>query len=155
MREQIEVRLRILSLTMSPPDIEAHIGLKPDESWKIGDRLGAFGASARDHGFVIDSGALASSPFQDYMTALIRKVAPAAQKIGALGGQCTIEVVCTFHCKAAPLLTFERDDLRWIGVMGARLRIDAFVVSEGPRAGAKSSSGAGASGEAGASPAKF
>jgi hypothetical protein len=141
MREQTEIKLRILSLTMTPQDIEARIGLKPDESWKIGDRLGAFGAAARDHAFIIESGALASSPFQDFMTALIRKIAPAAQKIGTLGDQCTIEVVCTLHRKVAPLLTFERDDLRWIGVMGAKLRIDTFVISDGPRAGAKPAAG--------------
>jgi hypothetical protein len=141
MREQTDVRLRILSQTMTPQDIAACIGLKPDESWKIGDRLGAFGAAAREHGFVIESGALASSPFQDYMTALIRKIAPAAQKIGTLGDRCAIEVVCTLHRKAAPLLTFERDDLRWIGVMGARLRIDTFVVCDPARAGARAASG--------------
>ena len=147
MREQTDVRLRILSQTLTPQDIEARIGLKPNESWKIGDRLGAFGASAREHGFVIESGALASSPFQDYMTALIRKIAPAAQKIGALGDSCVAEVVCTLHRKAAPLLTFERDDIRWIGVMGAKLRLDTFVISDAPRGGARSPSG-GASGEA-------
>jgi hypothetical protein len=141
MREQTDVRLKITSQTMPPQDIEARIGLKPNESWKIGDRLGAFGAAAREHGFVIESGALASSPFQDYMTALIRKVAPAAQKIGALGDQCLVEVVCTLHRKAAPLLTFERDDLRWIGVMGAKLRLDTFVISDAPRGGARAPSG--------------
>ncbi len=138
---------------MTPQDIEVRIGLKPSESWKIGDRLGAFGAAARDHGFIIESGALASSPFQDYMTALIRKIAPAAQKIGQLGAPCTIEVVCTLHCKAAPLLTFQRDDLRWIGVMGARLRIDTFVFPGGARAGVQSSSGAAGGTDAGS--AKF
>ena len=130
MREQTDVRLKILSQVMTPQDIEAATGLKPDESWRIGDRLGAFGAAARDHGFAVESGALASSPFQDYMTALIRRIAPAAQKIGALGDRCSIEVVCTLHRKAAPFLTFERDDIRWIGVMGARLRIDTFVAPD-------------------------
>jgi hypothetical protein len=153
MREQTDIRLRILSQTMTPQDIEARIGLKSNESWRIGDRLGAFGAAARDNGFVIESGALASSPFQDFMTALIRKIAPAAQKIGALGEQCTIEVVCTLHRKVAPLLSFERDDLRWIGVMGAKLRIDTFVINDGPRAGAKPASGA--AGGADASTPKF
>ncbi len=141
MREQTDVRLRILSQTLTPQDIEARIGLKPTEAWRIGDRLGAFGAAAREHGFVIESGALASSPFQDFITALIRKIAPAAQKIGALGGECAIEVVCTLHRKAAPLLTFERDDIRWIGVMGAKLRVDTFVISEAQRGGARAPSG--------------
>jgi hypothetical protein len=141
MREQTDVRLKITSQAMPPQDIEARIGLKPNESWKIGDRLGAFGAAAREHGFVIESEALASSPFQDYMTALIRKLAPAAQKIGALGDQCVVEVVVTLHRKTAPLLTFERDDLRWIGVMGAKLRLDTFVISDAPRGGARAPSG--------------
>ena len=153
MREQTDVRLKITSLTITPQDIESRIGLKPDESWRIGDRLGTFGAVARDHGFMIEAGALVSAPFQDYMTGLIRKIAPAAQKIGQLGDQCAIEVVCTLHRKVAPLLTFERDDLRWIGVLGARVRIDTFIISEGARAGARPASGAGGAAETG--PDKF
>ena len=48
-----------------------------------------------------------------------------------------------------PLLTFERDDLRWLAVMGARLRIDTFVISDPARGGAKASSGAAAEADAG------
>ncbi|MCX5795968.1 MAG: DUF4279 domain-containing protein [Elusimicrobia bacterium] len=144
MRQDTDVRLKISSLTMTPQDIEASIGLQPDEFWRIGDHLGAFGAPARQHGFVIESGAQASLPFQEYITALIGKVAPAAQKIGslALSDKCIVEFICTLHRKTAPLLTFQRDDLRWIAVMGAVLRIDTFVESAA-RAAARAPSGSG------------
>jgi hypothetical protein len=142
MREQHEVRLKITSMTMQPQEIEARIGLKPDESWKIGDRLGVFGAKAREHGFIVASGAPATASFPDTMTAMIRRLAPVAQRIGQLGEACVIEIVCTIHRKTGPLLTFERDDLRWIGVMGAKLRLDTFVTSDAPRAAAKPASGA-------------
>ena len=141
MHEQTEVRFRITSTTMTPQDIEARVGLKPDAAWKIGDRLGAFGAAARDNGFVIEAGVQPSLPFSEFMTTLIRRLAPAAQKIGQLGPECAVEIVCTLHRKAGPLLTFERDDVRWIGVMGARLRIDTFIISDAPRGGAKPAAG--------------
>ena len=140
MREQTDIRLIITSPTMTSQDIEASIGLKPNESWKIGDRLGAFGASAREHGFVIESGVLPSASFQSYLAGLIGKIEPAAQKIGALGDRCAIEVVCELHRKAAPLLTFEREEMRLFGVIGAGLRIDTFIIAERARVEVKASS---------------
>ncbi|MBI3565070.1 MAG: DUF4279 domain-containing protein [Elusimicrobia bacterium] len=130
LREQTAVTFRILSATLSAADIAARTGLTADETWKLGDARGRFGNVEKKHGFVMESKAIFSASLDDHIKAMLKRLAPAAQKIGALVNECSIEFVCTVHRKQAPMLRFERDDLRWLGVMGARLDVDIFVLND-------------------------
>ena len=147
MQEQNEVHLKITSTTMSPQDLETSIGIKASDSWRLGDRQGVFGASARESGVLIDSGLPGFSSWENCLSALLRKIEPQAVKIGALAGKCQIDVVCTLRQKAYPVLHFEAADLRLLGAVGARLNVDCFVLSD---AGTRASAGAKRSGESGA-----
>ncbi|MFI5360505.1 MAG: DUF4279 domain-containing protein [Elusimicrobiota bacterium] len=129
-REQTAVRFKISSATLSAADIQARTGLAPDESWKIGDARGAFSAVEKQHGFVLESKVRVQDSLDDHIQAMLKRLAPHAQKIGTLANEAKIELSCMIHRKAAPALKFERDDLRWLGVMGARLDIDIFILSE-------------------------
>jgi hypothetical protein len=140
-REQTAVRFNIFSATLSAKEIEARTGLAPDESWKIGDARGAFGAVEKMHGFVLQSKVRIQDSLDDHIKAMLKRVAPAAQKIGALANEAKIEMSCQVHRKIAPALKFERDDLRWLGVMGARLDIDIYILSEPPKAAAPKPAG--------------
>ena len=135
MREQTAVRFKISSATLSAADVQARTGLAPDESWKIGDARGAFGAVEKMHGFVLESKVRGQDSLDDHIKAMLKRVAPAAQQIGALAREAVIEMSCMIHRKVAPALKFERDDLRWLGVMGARLDIDIFILHEPAKQG--------------------
>lgn len=132
MREQTSVRFKITSAKLSALDVQARLGLEPDESWKAGDKRGAFAAVEKHHGFVLQSKEPPHATLDEHIKAMLARVAPVAQKIGALAGEATIEFICSLHRKTAPGLRFERDDLRWLGVMGARLDVDVFLVSDPP-----------------------
>lgn len=129
-RETTSVTFRILSATLTAADIAARTGLTADESWKLGEARGRFGNVEKKHGFVLESKAIFSASLDDHIKAMLKRLAPSAQKIGALVNECSIEFVCTVHRKQAPMLRFERDDLRWLGVMGARLDVDIFVLND-------------------------
>ncbi len=129
-REQTAVLFKIHSATLSAQDVQARTGLAPDESWRIGDARGAFGAVEKMHGFVLESKVRMQDSLDDHLKAMLKRVAPHAQKIGALANEAKIEMCCMVHRKVAPALKFERDDLRWLGVMGARLDIDIFILQE-------------------------
>jgi hypothetical protein len=133
MREQTTIRFKISSATLSPQDIEAKLGLKPDDFWKAGTARGAFGAVEKKHGFVVDSKLPPNRSLEEHMKEMIQRLAPYAQKIGALGAAVEVEFACTIHRERAPRLKFLRDDIRWLGVMGARLDVDVFTVSEPPK----------------------
>ena len=141
MREQTVVRFKISSATLSAADVSARTGLTPDESWKIGEARGAFGAVEKSHGFVLESKVRAQDALADHISAMLKRLAPHAQQIGALANEATIELSCIVHRKAAPALKFERDDLRWLGVMGARLDIDIYILAEPHKAPPPGSSG--------------
>jgi hypothetical protein len=130
MREQTSVRFKISSLTLSAKDIAARTGLTPDESWKIGDARGAFGNVEKRHGFVLESKAMMQATLDDHIKAMLKRLAPHAQNIGAIAAETTIEFVCIVHRNVAPMLHFERDDIRWLGVMGAKLDVDIFIIDE-------------------------
>ncbi len=127
-REQTSVTFRILSATLTAADIAARTGLTADQTWKTGDPRGRFGNVEKKNGFIMESKLMFSASIDDHVKGMLKRLVPFAQKIGALTGECSIEFVCTVHRKVAPMLRFERDDLRWLGVMGARLDADIFVV---------------------------
>jgi len=129
-REQTSVTFRIQSASLPAADVAARTGLTADETWKAGDPRGRFGNIEKRHGFVMESKALFSASLDDHIKAMLKRLAPSAQKIGALVNECSIEFVCTVHRKQAPMLRFERDDLRWLGVMGARLDVDIFILND-------------------------
>lgn len=129
-REQTVVRFNIFSSTLTAKDVEARTGLAPDESWKIGDARGAFGAVEKQHGFVLESKCRPTESLNDHLQTMLKRLAPYAQKIGALTNECKIEMSCQIHRKLAPALKFERDDIRWLGVMGARLDVDVHIIAD-------------------------
>jgi hypothetical protein len=132
LREQTTVRFRITSPTLSADQIKAQIGLDPDETWKLGDKRGPFAVVEKVHGFVLESKAFPMASLDEHVKAMIKRLAPSAQKIGAIAPQCSIEFICALHSKKFPALRFARDDVRWIGVMGARLDVDLFVLEAPP-----------------------
>jgi Domain of unknown function (DUF4279) len=130
MREQTTVVFKISSAVISAQDLEARLGLKPDLTWKAGEARGAFGAIEKQHGFVLESSRPAQNDLDDHLKAMLKRLAPYAQKIGALAKDATVELTCQIHRKTGPRLRFDRDDLRWLGVMGARLDVDVFILAE-------------------------
>lgn len=127
-RESTVVRLRITSTALTAAQIEAALGLKPDEAWKIGDRTGTFGALLKEHGYVLDSTAMMTTNPADHFRSLLKRIAPVAQKIGELSAQAKVEVIVSILCKNIPPVGFERDDLRWLAAMGAKLDVEISIL---------------------------
>jgi hypothetical protein len=130
MREKTTVHFKIHSAKLTAQEIAARIGIEPDESWKAGDQRGPFGTREKLHGFVLESKLPPHGTLDEHVKAMLKRVAPSAQKIGALVADATIEFVCTIHRNIGPALRFERDDVRWLGVMGARLDVDVFILRD-------------------------
>jgi len=131
-RESTIVRLRITSPTYTAAEIEAKLELKPDESWKIGDRTGTFGAILKDHGYQLDSTAMMTLKIDDHFRSLLKRIAPVAQKIGEISGQAKVEIVVSVISKYIPPVSFQRDDLRWMAAMGAQLEVELTQMVERP-----------------------
>ncbi|MEK7233295.1 MAG: DUF4279 domain-containing protein [Elusimicrobiota bacterium] len=129
-RETTNVRLRVTSPTLTAVDIEAKLGIKADESWKIGDRTGTFGALLKDHGYALDGVALYTLKLDDHLRALTKRIAPVAKKIGEISVSAKVEIVCTMFCKTPPPITFTRDDVRWFAAIGASLDVEVNLLVE-------------------------
>lgn len=139
MRETTDVRLVITSATVTASDLEARLGVKPDDSWKAGDMRGTFKNVEKHHGFVVESGA-PLLPFKEQLRALIKRLAACAVTLGQLAPHVKAQVQCRLTRKQVPPLDFERDDLRWLAAMGAGLEVD-ITVEAPPPAPAKGAAG--------------
>lgn len=126
MRETTDVRLVITSATVTAADLQARLGVKPDEAWKIGDARGTFNNIEKLHGFVVESGA-PLLPFNEQLRALIKRLAACAVKLGELAPHVKAQVLCRLQRKQVPPLDFQRDDLRWLAAMGAGLELDINI----------------------------
>jgi hypothetical protein len=134
-RESTHVTFTIESPKMTAAQIEQAVGLKPDASWLAGAARGAFGAIAKNHGFVLESTVSPNLSVEQHVKDMIKRLSPYAQKLGALGPELDIEFVISLHRKVGPVVDLGRDDLRWLGVIGARIRIDIQIVTDAPKAG--------------------
>ena len=129
-RETTVVRLRITSTLLTAADIEAKLGIKPDEAWKIGDRTGTFGAILKDHGYQLDSTAMMTNNVADHFRSMLKRIAPVAQKIGEISTQAKVEMVCSVIARNIPPVSFQRDDLRWLAAIGAQLDVEISLLVE-------------------------
>jgi hypothetical protein len=129
-RETTTVRLRITSAVLTAADIEAKLGIKPDEAWKIGDRTGTFGAILKDHGYALDSTAMMTTNLAEHFRTMIKRIAPVAQKIGEISAQAKVEMVCSVIARNIPPVSFQRDDLRWLAAIGATLDVEISILVE-------------------------
>lgn len=129
-RESTIVRLRITSPTVTAAEVEAKLGLKPDEAWKLGDRTGTFGAILKEHGYALDSTAMMTTKLEDHFRSMIKRIAPVAQKIGEISTVAKVEMVCSIITKNVPPVSFHKDDLRWLAAIGASLDVEISVLTE-------------------------
>lgn len=136
-RENIGVRLKITSTTLTPQDVEARLGVAPDESWKMGDKTGVFGAIEKQHCYTLISTGMPSASLEEHFGSMIKRVAPLAAKIGEFAGAATIRMICTVQRKSIPPIVFGRDDVRWLGVMGAQLDVEVTQMADPARDAAR------------------
>jgi len=132
-RENISVRLKITSATLTAADIEARLAVKPDESWKLGDRTGVFGTIEKAHGYALISTPPPTASLEEHVQSMIKRLAPVAAKIGEFAATAKIQMICTIQRKSIPPIIFGRDDLRWFGVMGAQLDVEVSLVADPAR----------------------
>jgi hypothetical protein len=137
MKETSNVVFRITSATVTAAQIAERTGLKADEAWKVGDPRGRFANIEKVHGFVLESKEAPHQPFEEHVRSMLKRLAPVAAKIGTLAAEAKIDFEVSLHRKAVPQIRFERDDVRWFGVMGARLSLDIFLLHDAPAPSAK------------------
>lgn len=133
MREQNHVAVRVTSATILAPDLAVRSGLTPDSSWPAGKPYGAFGAVERHHGMLFESKLGPTTSLDEHVREMLKRLAPGAQKLGQLGAEVEVTFTCTVHSRRAPVLHFDRDTLRWLAVMGAKLDIDTAVIADPPK----------------------
>ena len=130
---------------------EAGLGVKAHESWKLGDRTGVFGAIEKAHCYTLISTPMPSASLEEHFSSMIKRTAPVAAKIGEFAKSAKVQMVCRIERKSIPPIIFARDDVRWLGVMGAQLEVEVALMADPARDALRAG---GAGGAPAADPAK-
>jgi hypothetical protein len=131
-REQATVNVKVMSATITAEDLLKRLNLKADRQWLAGSPRGAFGAIEKNHGFELESKLGPTSSLEMHVAAMVDRLKACAQALGALAKEVTVEFNCAITRRRAPMLHFDRDTVRWIAVMGAKLEIDTQVLVDAP-----------------------
>jgi hypothetical protein len=129
------VRLTILSKQLSPAEITLRLGLKPDMSWKLGERPKPSARHAyKSHGWIIGSGLSRQSSVAEHIEALLLKLEPAATAVRAvsLEAEVTSTLWVVQHLENwNPGMSFSHVQLTAIAQLGVELAIDIYVYEPG------------------------
>jgi hypothetical protein len=131
--DEIVVELRIISATLSPPEINDYIGIKCDDSQVRGEmnRLGTkryprhawYLASKRvvaPHEYIGDK-------IDIEVRNLLSRLAPVAGKIRELSQSHEVEFSLYFLARDVPPMNLSKEDLGAIAALGASLDIDLIL----------------------------
>lgn len=126
--DEVIVRLVIRSQDLSPEEITSAVGLRCDQSWVSGQRRGPTIILQTDNGWVVGSGLPRTSPLEDHVDSLLRRLAPIAEKVKELSTRNAVEVSVVIYAENEPALSFESRTLNVLAGMGASLDIDLYIM---------------------------
>jgi hypothetical protein len=90
--------LRVFSDHLTPEELAAALGIRPDDSYRVGDRVSQRAnptAVRKTNAVFIHSGLAKSSPLEDHLSALLAKLGNAGG-LRSLAGRAKMDVFCGF-----------------------------------------------------------
>ena len=130
MDTEIYVRLNINSETVDHEQLSSAIGMDFDTVWKAGDLRARSIILEKTNGGRIESGLPKTEPLEAHIVSLLQRVAPIADNIKSLANDNTVEFSCVIYSDEVPPLCFDRTSIDAIGMLGASLDIDLYVLGE-------------------------
>ncbi|MCE5311746.1 MAG: DUF4279 domain-containing protein [Nitrospiraceae bacterium] len=122
------VRLKIISDSLTPTDIQSVVGISCDKSWKIGDFRANTIINEKNNGYIVDSGLSIQASLEEHLRNLLLKVTPYSQGIKSLSDDNIVEFSCVMYLEdnERPAIYFEKEIVNEINKLGASLDIDLY-----------------------------
>jgi hypothetical protein len=121
------VSLRVMSKTLSPAEITAHLGLEPDHTWVMGDVRKGTKLSEVENGWELRSSASGDPQLQDQVTQLLDRTTPVADALKELSEICIVQISCVVYAEDPPPLNFPSDLILRMAALRAALDIDLYI----------------------------
>jgi hypothetical protein len=130
MSDEFYTYIALLSNSMTPDYIDSIIGMKCDESHRIGDLRKPTIIKEKENAWIIKSRLARNMSLQDHITDLIFRVSPIKEKISYLATQHDIKTyfVCVIFTSQRPSLFFTPEQLETIYKIKAQLDIDLYFI---------------------------
>lgn len=121
------VRLKIISKTLLPEEIDEIIGIKCDKSWKLNGYLTGTKIKKKDNGWILSSTLDVSEDLELHVSNVLVRLVSVVEKIKALSEQNTVEFSLAIYSKERPILSFDKETIAILGQLGASLDIDLYI----------------------------
>ncbi len=130
MKDEVIVRIKILSVLRPPEEITQRLGLSCDKSWRTGDLRANTIIVENSNGWILNSGLPKTAALEVHVKKLLDRLAPSAGEIQKLSRDDTVEFSCVLYCETSPALNFDKMVIRKICEMGASLDVDVYFTQD-------------------------
>lgn len=130
MTTQIYVRLKIISDTLLPQEIEKTVGIQSDESWKSGDLKPRTKIISKENVCIYSSGLTVSEDLDLHVANLLKRLVSVTDNIKILSQDNTVELSIVIYSSERPALCFDKEIIDTLSKFGASLDIDLYILPE-------------------------
>jgi hypothetical protein len=115
---------------MRPDQISDAIGIEGDEIWSAGDKRPKTELVEIENGLIAKSKLDKCLDLETHIESMMKNFSSLEEKFTnfSVMPDCEIQLSCVIYSNGAPPLNFERHITRWIGIIGASLDIDVYIV---------------------------
>jgi hypothetical protein len=121
----------IRGVDVNPEEITQLTGIKPDDSWHIGDQLRHLPRRAPDSVWRINSGLADSDEFHRHIAALLARIRPAWPEFVSLGVRYSpyIDISIHLHEAQGPLVILLPDMMRDLAELNVEVGFDLYALT--------------------------
>lgn len=123
------VRLMVISESVSPEQISRQLGVRGDETWRIGDKRKNTDILEKENGWGLHSKKESTMNLEDHIENIrdLIKGFESNFKILSDALDCEVQLSCVVYFKDEPPLLFEKEVINWLNSIAASLDIDLYL----------------------------
>lgn len=124
------VRLKVLSVVLTPEQITKELGIACDKSWLAGNTRAHTIIKETTNGWILDSGLPPTLPLEAQLETFLKRLMLYSLKIRTLSMHSTVELSCVIYARTPPPLYFSSSIIFSLAELGASFDIDLYMLGE-------------------------
>jgi hypothetical protein len=122
-----DARLKIISKSVTPEEVTARLGIKPDTCRHAGESRPHTAIIESTHCWELRSGLAEDRDLVEHITAVLARVEPCAARITELAEQNEVLLSCIVHAPSEPVLSLSKEIIARLASLGAEVDFDLYI----------------------------
>jgi hypothetical protein len=126
----VYAHLDLSSTSLDPDQITERLGLRPTETWRIGDKAPNTGRLRKDHRWELQTRDYGSSDLNEPLDDLLGVLTPVAESLRGVADQCDAAMICIVGSfgETNPGLFVDKAMMETIRGLGLDLQLDLYFL---------------------------